>query len=262
MALDMFFLFRLGWSGFSLIGVGVGLYLMNRGRKLRGQSKRIADTETTPVRDLQPGVAEVKGSAHPAEDGDIMESPITLADSLATQVTVEKYQSSSQGGGSWRTIHEEESAVPMNVDDGTGEVRVELPTDGKLNVEQIRKRVGGGEEPPEPIRRFVEQEAEIDEATRYDLGLLSAGERRRYSEGFIEPGEEVYVLGTAREEAGWDGEEYVIDEPTQSGDFILSNKSEEDLIKEGTWGGGFMLAVGGVATVMGTLFTIGPWLLV
>jgi hypothetical protein len=261
MAVEGFVLaFKIIWSGFSLIFVGIGLYFMNRGRKLRGQSKRIAATETTQIRDLQPGAAEVKGAAHPAEDASIMQSPMTGADALATHVMVEKYQSSSQGGGSWTTIHEAESAVPIMVDDGTAEVRVELPSDGELNLDLIRKTVGGGEEPPEPIRRFVEQEADVDEATRHDLGLLSVGERRRYSEGVLEPGEGVYVLGTARETAGWDGQEYVIDEPTQSGDFVLSDKSEDTLTEEGRWGGGFMLVVGAVATAMATLFTVAPWL--
>lgn len=255
-------IFKLIWSSFSLLSVGIGLYLINRGRKLRGQSERIAATETTPVRDLQPGPVEVKGIAHPAETASVMESPITAADALATRVEVEKYQSSNQGGGSWKTIYETESAVPITVDDGTAEVRVELPPDGELNLEQIRNTVGGGEEPPEPIQRFIEQETDIDEATRYDLGLLSVGERRRYSEGVLEPREEVYVLGTARETTGWDGQDYCIDESTQSGEFILSDKSEDALVEEGRWGGGIMLVVGGVATVMGTLFAIGPWLVV
>lgn len=261
MALDTFFLFKAVWSAFSLITVGIGLYLTNKGRKVRGKSKRIAATETTRVRDLRPGAAEIKGTARPAEDASVMNSPMTGADALATHVTVEKYQSNSDGGGSWTTIHEEESAVPIAVNDGTAEVRVELPPDGELNLDKIRKRVGGGEEPPESIRRFVEQETDVEEARGYDLGLLSVGERRRYSEGVVEPGEAVYVLGRVRETAGWNGQDYVIDEPTQSGDFVLSDKSEETLIKEGKWGGGFMLVVGGLATVMGTLFTIGPWLL-
>jgi hypothetical protein len=141
-------LFKIGWSGFSLIFVLVGLYTMRAGHGKRGRSERIAETETTRVRDLTAGTAEVKGTAHPADDASLMESPITVADALATRVEVEKYQSSSEGGGSWKTLHEENSAVPMVVDDGTGEVRVELPDDGGLNVELIRNRVGGGEEPP------------------------------------------------------------------------------------------------------------------
>jgi len=259
MTLDL--IFKAGWSGFGLVSVVVGLYMVNQGRKRRARSIRIAKTETTHVRDLQQGTVEVKGTARPADDADPMESPITAADSLTTHVEIEKYQSSNQGGGSWKTIHEEQRSIPFLVDDGTGKVRVEPPSDGTANVEQIQTTVGGGEEPPEPIRRFVEQEAEVEAAARFDLGLLSVGERRRYSEGVIEPGEEVYVLGRAREkQAGWGDRAYVIDEPTETGDFILSDKSEEDLIQEGRWSSALMFGFGGLCAVVGVAFAALPWL--
>jgi hypothetical protein len=258
MAQDL--LVKLGWSGFSLVFLIVGLYTMNKGRAQRARSERIAETETTEIRDLQPGTVEVKGAARPAEDSTVFDSPIQREDALAARVEVEEWESSGQGGGSWETKHEEQTAVPMTVDDGTGEVRVELPEDGVLNVEETRTKVGSGDEPPEQIQRYLENEADVEEATRHDLGPLSIGDRRRYSEGMIEPGEEVYVLGNAREEqAGWGERERVIDKPTGSGDFILSDKSEADLIREGKRGGLVYLAFGGLFTVVGTAFTIYPW---
>lgn len=256
-----FVLFRIVWTGFSLLFVVVGLYVANRGHRKRARSKRIADTETTRARNLQPGTVEIKGTAHPAGDASPTESPITKADALATRVEIEEYHSNSQGSGSWRTIHEERETVPMVVDDGTGEVRVELPPDGRLDLDAIRTRVGGGEKPPEPIRRFVEEEAAVDEASRHEIGPLSLGDRRRYSEGVIEPGEDVYVLGRAREEdAGWGEREYVIDEPTGAGDFVLSDRSEEELITSGRWSGAFMLGFGLLFAGVGALFAVIPWL--
>jgi hypothetical protein len=251
---------RLGVSGFGAVFVVVGLYTMNRGRTRRARSERIADTETTEIRDLRPGTVEVEGTAHPAGDATVRESPITRTDALASQVEVEEWESGGQGSGNWETIHEEESAVPMTVDDGTGEVRVELPPDGGLDLEQARTEVGSGDEPPEPVRRYVEREADVEEAARHDVGPLSLGERRRYSEGVIEPGEEVYVLGSAREEqAGWGEREYVIDEPTGAGDFVLSDRSEADLIREGKRSGLVLLGFGGLLTVVGTLVAASPW---
>jgi hypothetical protein len=253
-------LFRIGWSGFGLVFVIVGLYVANQGRKSRARSGRIADTETTPVGGLQPGTVEIKGTAHPAGGASPMESPITEADALATHVEIEKYRSNGQGGGSWRTIHEEEATVPIIVDDGSGEVRVELPRKGQLNLDAIRTKVGGGEKPPEPIRRFVEEEAAIDEATRHEIGPLSLGERRRYSEGVIEPGEDVYVLGKAREEqADWGERKYVIDEPTPAGDFILSDRSEAELIKSGRLGGALRVGFGVLFAGVGAVFSVVPW---
>jgi hypothetical protein len=253
-------LFKIPFVGIGLLFLGLGLYLVRTGRRQRRRKETIASTETTPIRDLGPGTAEVKGRARPTDDGSLLTSSIARANALATYVSVERYSSGSGGetgsSGSWKTIYENTESVPMLVDDGTGEVRVELRDDGELNVELDRTRVGGGDEPPEQIRRFVEREEAVDEATRHDLGLLSTGERRRYSEGMIEPGEDVYVLGNAREASGWDGPTYAIDAPTGSGEFILSDKSEEQLITEAKWGGILMLAIGVIAAGMGGLMTL------
>lgn len=247
-------------SGFGLVFVVAGLYTMNKGRVERAQSERIDDTETTAIRDLEPGTVELKGTARPAEDANVVESPITEQDALATYVEMEEWESSGQGGGSWETKHEDRTTVSMIVDDGTGEVRIELPADGELNVEETKTEVGSGDEPPEQIKQYLEAEAAIQEASRYDVGPLSFGERRRYSEGMIEPGEDVYVLGAAREaESEWGERNFVVDEPTESGDFVLSDKSEEELIREGKRSGLVYLGFGGALTAVGVFVAVIPW---
>jgi hypothetical protein len=252
---------QLAITGFGSIFVGVGLLLVNQGRKERAQSERIAETETTAVRQLQPGTVEVKGVARPAEEAGIIKSPISEGDALATYVEVEEYESSGQHGGSWKTKHEDTTAVPMVVDDGTGEVRVVLPADGEVNVETITTKVGPGDEPSEPIKRYLEAEAAVDEGSRGSFGPLNYGDDRRYSEGMIEPGEEIYVLGRAREEQGdWGERNYVLDEPTQSGDFILSDKSEAALIREGKRGGLVYLGFGAIFTLAGAGVVAAAWL--
>lgn len=150
--------------------------------------------------------------------------------------------------------------MPIVVD-GTGEVRVELPADGTLNVEMTRTKVGSGDEPPEAIRRYVEREQSVDEASRRDIGPLSIGGRRRYGEGLVEPGEEVYVLGRAcQKQADWGERSLVVDEPTAAGDFLLSDKSEQALIKEGKYGGLIYIAFGGLSTLVGASVMVVPWL--
>ena len=248
-------------SGFGLIFVVIGLVLLNAGRKARAKSSRIESTETTQIRDIQPGTVELKGTARPPDDEALLESPIQRADALAHHVEVEEWDSSGEGSGNWKTRHESQASVPIVVDDGTGEVRVELPEDGELNVEQMRTKVRSGDEPPEPIRRYIERAEGIDEAGRHDIGPLTVGDRRRYSEGLVEPGEDVYVLGQAREEqAGWGDRAFVVDEPTAAGDFILSDKSEDALIKEGKYGGLIYLGLGAMFTLMGTSVVVIPWL--
>ncbi len=253
--------FKAAFSGFGLLFAVVGLGLLWKGRTARARSKRIEATDPTPVADLRPGTVEVTGTAEPGADGAVMQSPLSGADALVSQVTVEEYRSGGKNSsGSWHTLHEETETAPLLVDDGTGQVRVAVPPEAGVNLDMIRTRVGGGEEPPAPVREYVESRADVDEATRYDLGLLSVGDRRRYSEGVIEPGEAVFVRGGAREESGWDDPAYAIDEPTPAGDFVLSDKSEQELVQEGKIGGVLLLAVGGAFTGMGSLFALVPWL--
>ena len=253
--------FGVGFMIFSLIPLLGGLFVANLGRKTKNRSKRIKETETTEISELQPGTVEVKGKARPTEEDSTFLSPINRDEVLATKVMVERYEShgSETGGGGWKTIHEEKQAVPFIVDDGTGEVRVEPPSSSEQQMlaELNREKVPGGQEPPETIREFVERESEIDETSNTSVGPLSLGERRRYSEGSIQPGEEVYVLGRAREEdAGWGESSYVIGEPTASGDFIMSDKPEEQLIKEGKWGGLLLYVVGGISAFVGGLLLL------
>lgn len=253
-------LIKLGWSGFSLVFLIAGLYTMKRGREERAQSERFINTKTNEISDLQPGTVEIKGSAHLAADATAIESPIRKNEALATHVEIEQWESSGQGGH-WETIHEAQQTVPLTVDDGTGTVRVEFPSYGELNVEANRTEVGSGDEPPEEIKQYLQREDAVDEATRHEAGPISIGERRRYSEGMIEPGEDVYVLGNARKAHAASGEqEYVIDMPAETGDFVLSDKTEEDLVREGKRAGLVSLAFGGLLTVLGITFVIYPWI--
>lgn len=244
---------------FGLFFVGVGCHVINIGRKQYAQSDRITDTNTTSIRSHQPGTIGVEGIAHPAEDATVRKSPIEMDDALVARVTVEK--NTGGEGTNWKIIHEETIREPLIVDDGTGEIRVEFPVDGELVVEQMQTEVQSGHEPPERIQRYVETEPNVDEVTRRRYGPLGIGEHRLYTEEVIEPGENVYVLGTAREIQGSGGEQqYLVDEPTETGDFILSDKSKDELVQQLKQIGIKRLAAGGLFVFIGTLCISWPWL--
>ncbi|KZN23510.1 hypothetical protein A4G99_11385 [Haladaptatus sp. R4] len=247
-------------AGIGVTLLVVGLYQMNKGRNRWAQAERIADVETTRIRDLRPGGVEIKGTVQPPENGNLFESPIETTDAIVAHVTVEEEQG-VDGGSSWETIHEAVLGGPITIDDGTGTIRVELPLGEGLNLQGIETKVGRGDEPPEKIRRYVANEPAVEEATRKSYGPVKAGDSRRYSEGVIEPGEDVYVLGNARRWRGnWEGPEFVIDAPTEGGDFILSDKSENDLVKEGKDGAVLPFAVGGLFVILGLVYAVLPWL--
>ncbi|KZN26496.1 hypothetical protein A4G99_20865 [Haladaptatus sp. R4] len=254
------FLLKLVGPCFGLPFAAFGCYMMYNGRRDQVQSNRIAAIETMHISDLQPGTVGVKGTAHLSENATQLKSPLEREDALAAHVTVEEWQDNGEGA-SWVTIHEEEIGVPMTVSDGTGEVQVELPADGGLDIEQTQTEVGSGDEPPERIQRYIQNEPNIDEGTRHHHGPLSIGDRRRYSEGVIKPGQEVYVVGTVREVAQeWGEHAYAIDEPTESGEFILSDRSKKELVQEGKKGAISQFAIGGFIVLMGVLFAIVFWI--
>jgi len=245
----------------SVVFVVVGLITLNKGRVERAESTRMEETETTAIRDLEPGPVEVKGTVHGTDEATLQQSPIDGTDALAVHVEVKEMHSDGNGPGNWQTVFEEQTAEPMFVDDGTGEVLVDLPEDGGLNLDQTEWKVEAGDEPPEEIRSYVENEPALDLPDGIDIGPLSTGEPRRYLEGTLEPGEDVYLLGTAREtDAGWDNREFVIDEPTADDDFILSDKSEATLIEEGRSSGLVLLVAGALITAIGLSGLVSPFL--
>lgn len=245
----------------SIVFVFVGLLTINKGRRERAESGRIEETETTAIGDLTPGPTEIKGTVHPTNDATIQQSPFSNTESIATHIEIKEWHTGGQGAGNWRAIYEEKSAEPMVVEDGTGEVEVELPPEGGLNLETTETTIESDDEPPPEIRQYVENHTDVDIPERHSVGALSVGERRRYVEGVLEPGEDVYLLGKVRKpDAGWDEQEYVLDTPTAEGDFILSNKSEEELIREGERGGLVFLVFGGILTIVGVGSLVYPLL--
>ncbi|AGB14925.1 E3 Ubiquitin ligase [Halovivax ruber XH-70] len=242
-------------SVFGLVFVVAGAITMYHGYGERAEGEVIAETETTAVRDLTPGPAEVKGTVRPAEDATATEAPISATEALAVSVEVEEQQD-----GSWNTIFTDEWAESLLVDDGTGEVPVDLSSAGELDLRGTETEVGVDDEPPAAVRRYVETESDLELPDRRSMGPVSVGERRRYTEGVLEPGDDGYVLGAVRETAaGWDRADYVIDEPTESGEFVLSNRPERELIDERTQSGLVSLAFGCFLALVGTAVAVVPW---
>lgn len=247
-------------SGFSLTMVLVGVYLVRKGREAQRPVEGIAETETTRIRDVRPGRVAVTGTARPPADTDPLQALFDDGRVLAADLEVKAYRTDHEGMGVWTTIHEETRSVPFIVDDGTAEVRIDPPAAFRLNVEQSRTEVDAGEDPPGSIARFL-QEGAVDQATIVDLGLVSVDEHRRYLEGGIEPGEAVYVHGRASEpEAEWDSPDLVVDTSPDTGEFIVSDKSETELVDEGKWRGKPLYLVGGIIAIIGLVLLVAPWL--
>jgi len=227
----------------SLVFVLFGGGMVYKAYGLYKRRKAIGETETTEVQSLEPGVTEVKGTAIVPDGGQILDVPFSETEGVVVQVKVQEYHTSSEGGGSWKTIHENTDTAPFLVDDGTGTVRVD-PEGADLPMDTEKTTVGSGEKPPERIRRYLENEPDVDEAWKASLGPLDFGNRRRYTEAVVEPEEDVYVLGEAAEvdDEEWGQRSFKID----GGDpFIVSDQSET-AVKQGSTLSAIILFVIGV----------------
>jgi hypothetical protein len=249
MASAMFGVIGLAVSVFPLLG---GAALAYAGWRARDTGTKVDETDTTRVSDIRPGRVAVTGTVRPVSDGTTVRSPIGRATAVAYRTLVQGSRSgNSDTGGHWERLYSREDSVPFLVDDGRGTVRVDPPASADQRFEWQQVTVQPGDEPPPAVQSFVEREGEVDESGGHQVGPVAVGSRRRYSEGVLEPGENVYVLGKAREtDAGWDDHDYVIDQHTTD-DFILSDKPPDELATQEAARGTLYLAVGGIAAVAG-----------
>lgn len=247
-------------TGFGLVIAGVGLTLVKKGFHQRRRADRIAATETTDVRNIRPGLVEVKGTARPVEGVDPHRAPISDVEAIASRVEVKK-----KAGNNWRTVHENRRTSPFVVDDGTGEVRVEPTEDARLNFDDREIEVDPTEEPPRDVKRFAKRSGLVEEQGRSMIEARSRLYARwTYREGVLEPGEEVYVLGEAfEEEAGWGERRFVI--TGYGSELVVSDQREETVIEEERRQGLGRIALGafvllfGLAALVLPLLGVGTW---
>lgn len=238
----------------------------------------IRNTPTSKVRSLAVGDVEVKGMARPVDEP--LLSPLTHTDACIYEVEVEE-EHRGKNGSYWRTVLEMRHEAPFFVDDGTGRVRIE-PSKADLSVERERHvHVDDGDPPPPELGDWAVQEGhltreELEEARQEsgfleEIGDLFTGSDsdvqehfaetsmrdRRYTEWVLGAGEETYVFGGARptdgEASANNVDNLVIREHEGTGQFIVSDKSESDLVEGSRTKISFLFALGLVGIPWGIL---------
>lgn len=219
-----------------LVGVVVALVgtaLLVQGASSARTVYHVLAGDPLPVRDLQghDGAVEIEGTARADDDGATVESPFTGTDCLAYEYEVEEYQSSGKHS-SWKTLAEGRRGVPFVVRDATGAVEVD-PDGAELRFEDHAVEVDPGEEPPEDVARFVGANPDVDrQDASLDLGIteLALGNRQRFTERRLDPGEDVYVYGQARPDDGGEWGDSLVDAVVGDGDaapvFVVSDTDE------------------------------------
>lgn len=238
----------------------------------------IRNTPTSKIRSLAVGDVEVKGMARPVDDP--LLSPLTHTDACIYELEVEE-EHETEDGSFWRTVLEMRHETPFVIDDGTGRVRVDA-SQADLSVErEQRVHVDGGDLPPPELGDWAVEEGhlsreELEKAKEEsgfleEVGDLFTGDdpdvqeqfaeksmcKRRYTEWVLGADEETYIFGGAHPREGEGSatnvDNLVIREHEGTGQFIVSDKSETELVEDARTTIAFLFAVGLVGIPWGIL---------
>jgi hypothetical protein len=231
----------------------VGLYIIYNGFNTWQRMRLIQDTPTEKVRSAAVGRTELTGTGKPI-DGPL-ERPFTSGDCLVATYEIEEWEEDDDdNGGNWETVESGALVEPFHIDDGTGQMRVEPEEDATFEIEGNRNRIriGSTEEEPPEIQAFLREHTNQSVGSDGLSGLVF-GEQRRYTERYIEPGEELYLFGAAESRddvQGTDSDLLVLRRDDGTDEFIIANQDEQELVSSYKWlapakmVGGLLLSAG------------------
>lgn len=246
--------------GLAVILFGASAIFLYKGRSVNERRAKLDSTPTESPYDLTPGTVAVQGTAVPI-DG-TMRKPFSDGECLYAKWEIQRYAKKGRTDSRRRrTVGEGAVSTPFYIEGDDDVVRVD-PTGAELEADYDPKVVGKRDSEPEPIREFLET---ADDAglsvpstsggkTRFGL----FGWRQWYIQQTIDPGEEVYVYGTATtaQDRGPELARYEISEGDDDGLFVIAEENRNFSEREGnrliSSLSYYLFALG--AVVVGTLF--------
>ncbi len=210
-------------------GVVGGLGLFWYGWTVQQRKRLIESIPTSPIRSLALGLVEISGQAE--AEGELLTSPFNELPCVFYSYAVEE-RVRSWKNTRWKTIASGTSERPFFVRDATGRVLV-VPAGTTLILpdERISKANWLGELPPLAL------------AGLRRLGIATHGwmgsKTLRCREALIKQDESIYVLGTALAPQGMShhiaNESRLFIGNSRDHAFIISDRSEKDLLSRLTW---------------------------
>ncbi len=162
---------------FIVIGLGGGLALFTYGFAVWREKRLIENIPTSKVRSLAMGLVEVSGQAQPKV---LLKSPITATQCVYYRYLIERRERRGKSD-QWVVVGQGASTNFFYVDDGTGRILVD-PVEAEIHLEKDYTYTG----------------TEFNDRLSSGFGLRAGnwGQRMRYTEWYIVPGDHVYVMGT------------------------------------------------------------------
>jgi hypothetical protein len=206
-----------------------GLGFIIYGWVLRQRKQLIESIPTSTIRSLAVGLVEISGQAQP--ESSLLSSPFSGIPCVFFSYVVEE-QVGSGKQTRWETLAKGTSEEPFFVSDATERVLV-VPLGAELILPDQRTYQNNwlGELPPTTT------------AGLHRLGVSTdrwiGNKTLRCREAFIQPEEQVYVLGTAHEQPG--ARDHIEHHTrlyignSRDHEFIISDRSEKDLVSRLGW---------------------------
>ena len=255
---------------FIILGLGIFLYGFNRMHKYR----LIQDTPRSKIRSMAMGLVELHGRVFADKH---ITSPFSQTECVYYRYKIQEYRKhtsrDSEGKTrttkSWKTVTSGERRIPFFAKDETGSVYVD-PDDAEFNI-QIKKMFlqraglfGAVGTIVSTLKNWDNNnESSMDVAT---WGLtpidtkshLSFGDNvgdRKYYEYYVEPDDDLFVLGTAAN-SPQAPDNVLIRKGENEPTYIISDRSEKELIGSLKWTmiGGFVF--GGISFIGGIVMLL------
>lgn len=223
--------------------IGAGCYRLVP--ELRRHRREPIDVHEAPQTD---GNVTIRGTAV-AED-ETLDAPFTAIDCLAYRYKVKQERPGK--GKSWKIVANGGEFVPFRLKDDTGSLLVDPDDDDAFAyTTKWEAKVGADETVQGHAREFLESEG-IEPGEASDWGIQAVGDlggdRRRYLEYRLEPGEPVTVNGPVEYDAEaareWgSGAVNAAVRPTEEGDLAIADAAELPLLRSDVYvPGGVALA--------------------
>jgi Ca2+/Na+ antiporter len=222
------------WKLFTYLCIGVVLGIVGffRGFQLRKKKKLIEDIPTSTVRGMAVGLTEVKGKARDFQK--LLVSAFAKVPCVYFYYNVQEYRSSGKSGH-WVTIAEYASPELFYLEDETGKTLVN-PQGAEFHAHPDR-RYGGSYNSTDFVSKDKEilfgQLAVMNISTK---GAFGFDRQLRCSETYIEPGDNLYVIGTAQPNPICSGSAVGSENlciGAQSGNvFLISDEDEKHVLSE------------------------------
>ena len=217
------------------------------------QRRMIENIPTSKIRSLAMGLAEVYGQVVPNKI--LLKGPFSSDDCVYYKYQVQELRH-TKNSSYWATIKKGEERVNFYLKDETGSVLVD-PNGASIDIAKDHEFGSGwGSDPPQKVLQFLEEKGVRHES------FFGMNKQMRFMESSIEPGDKLYVLGTAGDNpfveeatAKHSAEDVMMQKGRFERFYYISDKAEKDILSRLMWkslGGIF----GGIALIVGCMALI------